>query len=98
VSNAVAEKVRTYQLVQTAYNRRTSALQQFTVLNNEAVRESPRGRRIDFNLLLDAERRLADAETDYYRAIVGYAVALKNVYVETGSLMNYCNVHFSEGG
>jgi outer membrane protein TolC len=98
VSNAVAEKVRTYQLVQTAYNRRTSALQQYTVLNDVAVRESPRGRRIDFNLLLDSERRLADAETDYYRAVVGYAVALKNVYVETGSLMNYCNVHFSEGG
>ena len=58
--------------------------------------ESRRGPRIDFNLLLDAERRLADAETDYYRAVIGYAVALKNVYLETGSLMEYCNVHFSE--
>ena len=51
---------------------------------------------ISRSLLLDAERRLADAETDYHRAAIGYAVALKNVYVETGSLMEYCNVHYTE--
>jgi hypothetical protein len=27
---------------------------------------------------------------------VGYAVAVKNVYVETGSLMEYCNVHYTD--
>jgi outer membrane protein TolC len=96
VSNAVAEKTRSFQVVQTAYDRRTSALQQFTVLNDEAVRGSARGRRLDFNLLLDAERRLSDAETDYHRATVGYAVAVKNVYIETGSLMEYCNVHYAD--
>jgi outer membrane protein TolC len=95
LSNAVAEKTRMFQLVQTAYNRRTSALQQYTVLSSAAVRET---RGIDFNLLLDSERRLAEADADYYRAVVGYAVALKNVYLETGSLMQYCNVHFSDGG
>lgn len=93
LSNAVAEKTRMYQLVQTAYNRRISALQQFTVLNDAAVQATSRG--IDYNLLLDSERRLADAETDYHRAVIGYAVALKNVYVETGSLMEYCNVHYT---
>jgi outer membrane protein TolC len=96
VSNAVAEKARSFQQVQTSYDRRTSALKQFEVLNSEAVQESARGRRIDFNLLLDAERRLADADSDYYRSCVGYAVAVKNVYVETGALMEYCNVHYSD--
>jgi hypothetical protein len=96
VSNAVAEKARSFQQVQTSYDRRTSALKQFEVLNSEAVQESARGRRIDFNLLLDAERRLADADSDYYRSCVGYAVAVKNVYLETGSLMEYCNVHYSD--
>lgn len=98
VSNAVAEKSRTFQLVQTTYNRRASALQQYSVLSSEAVRESARGPRIDFNVLLESERRLADAELDYHRAVVGYAVSLKNVYLETGSLMEYCNVHFTDGG
>ena len=98
VSNAVAEKSRAFQQVQTTYDRRISALRQFSVLNDEAVRESARGKRLDFNLLLDAERRLADAESDYYRSTVGYAVAVKNVYVESGSLMEYCNVHYTDKG
>ncbi len=93
-SNAKAELARTYQLVQTTYNRRASALQQYNVLNNEAVRESQP--RIDFNILLDSERRLADSELDYHRALVAYAVSLKNVYLEMGSLMNYCNVQFAD--
>jgi outer membrane protein TolC len=96
VSNAVAEKTRAFQQVQTTYNRRTSALKQYTVLSDPELRETARGREIDFHLLLDSERRLADAELDYHRAVVGYAVALKNVYVETGSLMEYCNVHYTE--
>ena len=94
LSNAVAEKTRLFQLMQTAYNRRSSALQQYTVLSSPAVQESTRG--VDYDLLLDSERRLAEAEADYYRAVVGYAVALKNVYLEAGSLMQYCNVHFSD--
>jgi outer membrane protein TolC len=93
LSNAVAEKTRLFQLVQTAYNRRSSALQQYTVLSSPAVQES---RGADYDLLLDSERRLAEAEADYYRAVVGYAVALKNVYLEAGSLMQYCNVHFRD--
>jgi hypothetical protein len=64
------------------------------VLSNVDVQESARG--IDFNLLLDSERRLAEADIDYHRSVVAYAVALKNVYVETGSLMEYCNVHYTE--
>jgi outer membrane protein TolC len=93
VSNALAEKTRTFQQVQTAYNRRVSAQQQFNILSNPQV-QAARG--IDFNLLLDAERRLAEADSDYHRAVVSYAVALKNVYVETGSLLEYCNVHYSD--
>jgi outer membrane protein TolC len=94
LSNAVAEKTRLFQLMQTAFNRRSSALQQYTVLSSPAVQESTRG--VDYDLLLDSERRLAEADADYYRAVVGYAVALKNVYLEAGSLMQYCNVHFSD--
>lgn len=96
LSNAVAEKTRMFQLMQTAYNRRASALQQYSVLTDPDVQEAQR--ETDYDLLLDSERRLAEAEADYYRAVVGYAVALKNVYLEAGSLMQYCNVHFSDAG
>jgi hypothetical protein len=95
VSNAVAEQARLQKVVQTAYNRRGAALRQFTVLNDAAVQESARGRHIDFNLLLDSERRLADAESAYYRATVEYAVALKNVNLEVENLLSYCNVEIA---
>jgi outer membrane protein TolC len=91
VSNAVAEKQRMYQQVQTAFNRRTSALQQYQLLTDPNVQATQPS--IDFELILDSERRLAEADSDYHRAVVGYAVALKNVYLESGNLMDYCNVH-----
>ena len=95
LSNAVAEQKRSFQLVQTAYNRRGAAERQFVLL---ASAEARRLRQIDFNLQLDAVRRLAEAETNYNRALVNYAVALKNVHVEAGNLMQYCNIHFADGG
>jgi outer membrane efflux protein len=96
VSNAVAEQSRLFQAVQTAYNRRSAAQRQYNILNSAVVQESARGRRIDFNLLLDSERRLADAEIAYYRATVAYAVALKNVNLETENLLAYCNVQLAD--
>lgn len=95
VSNAVSEQARLHRIVQTAYNRRNAAMRQFNVLNSAAVQETARGRRIDFNLLLDSERRLADAELSYYRSVIEYAVALKNVNLETENLLPYCNVHIA---
>ncbi len=91
VSNAVAEKTRAFQQVQTAYDRRVSAFQQYDLLSKRAAIQ-----KVDFNSLLDAERRVADADSDYQRSVVSYAVAVKNVYVETGSLMEYCNVHYND--
>jgi hypothetical protein len=98
VSNAVAEQARLQKVVQTAYNRRSAALRQYDVLHDTEVQESARGRQIDFNILLDSERRLADAEIAYYRATVEYAVALKNVNLEVENLLSYCNVHIAGGG
>ena len=72
------------------------ALRVFTeVLHDASVQDSGRGRRIDFNLLLDSERRLADAEVAYHRATVEYAVALKNVNLETENILGYCNVQIA---
>ncbi|MGL4512195.1 MAG: TolC family protein [Lacipirellulaceae bacterium] len=96
VSNAVAEQSRLYQNVQTAYNRRSAAVEQYEILNSSVVQESARGRRIDYDLLLDSIRRVSDAEIAYHRAAAEYAVALKNVNLESGNLLTYCNVHFAE--
>ena len=92
LSNSVSDQSRAYRVLQTAKNRRHAAERQYQMLTDEAARAV----KTDFNSILDAERRAADAETSYYRALTAYAVSLKNVYLEMGSLFEYCNIHFSE--
>jgi hypothetical protein len=95
LSNALSEQVRTHQMVQTAYNRRQAAEQQFKILTSPDVQDRPD---IDFNVQLDSVRRLAEAEAAYNRQLVGYAVALKNLHLEAGALLQYCNVAYSDDG
>ena len=47
--------------------------------------------------MLDARIRLADAETGYHRARIDYAVALKNVHFEKGSLLDYNGAMLAHG-
>jgi hypothetical protein len=47
--------------------------------------------------VLDAQRRLADAESNYYRALVEYASSIKNVHFEKGSLLDYNGIYLEEG-
>jgi hypothetical protein len=46
---------------------------------------------------LDAQRRVVEAEIRYYQAKAEYAVALKNVHLEKGSLMGYTELHILDG-
>ena len=50
------------------------------------------------DLLLDAQRRLADAQSRYFRAMTEHAVAVKNVHFAKGTLLDYDGVYLSEGG
>jgi len=97
LSATFAELERAYVASQTNYNRRLAAKQQLAAL--EAVYEdadqSEKTRLLD--LLLDAQRRLADAETRYYQSLVEYALAIKHVHFEKGSLLDYCEVYLAEG-
>ena len=47
--------------------------------------------------LLDAQRRMADADSSYYRSLVEYQLAVKNVQLEKGTLLDYCQIFLSEG-
>lgn len=88
LSNAIAEMTRAYQVAMTAYNRREAARK-----TRQVLEERQRlGAKIDLYVLLDAQRREADAEINYYRALVEYSLAVKNVHYEKGSLLEYDNV------
>jgi hypothetical protein len=93
VSNAITETSRSYRSIETSWNRRTAAKRQFDLLNSDVVQEV---KGIDFNLVLDAERRLAEARVAYNRALISYTVALKNVHLETGSIMEHSNIQLTE--
>jgi hypothetical protein len=97
LSDAYAEVDRTYAVSRTTYNRRLAAKQQLAAL--EAVYEdadqSEKTRLLD--MLLDAQRRLTDAEIRYYRARVEYAFAIKEVHRQKGSLLDYNEIYLAEG-
>ncbi|HEY3967903.1 MAG TPA: TolC family protein [Planctomycetaceae bacterium] len=91
LSNAFAELSRAQQIVETSYNRRAAVLEQLKAL--KAV-EDPTSQ-ILF-ILLDAQRKLADAQSQYYRALVEYEVGIKNLHYEKGSILEYNGVYLSE--
>jgi outer membrane protein TolC len=47
--------------------------------------------------LLDAQRRRAEAERDYFRQLAEYAKSISNVHFRKGSLLEYNNVLLAEG-
>jgi len=97
LSEAYAEVHRAYAVSQTSYNRRVAARTHLVALEakNEASDLNEQARLLD--LLLDAQRRLADADTTYYRALIEYSLAIKNVHLQKGSLLDYNEIYLSEG-
>ncbi len=94
LSNAVADTQRAYAVVETNYNRRLAAKQQLVAV--EAAYEADQAG-AELDEVLDAQRRLADAESNYYRSLVEYASAIKNVHFEKGSLLDYNGIYLEEG-
>ena len=84
LSNAVAELGRAVELNQVGYNRLgflPSSV--FSSLNEDT--DSP-------DEILDAQTRLADAKSSYYRTLVEHEAAVRNVHFEKGSLLPFRHV------
>jgi len=84
----VAEATRAYEQTHTNLNRYLAARDAVDAL--EANRKA--GLPVNLDQQLDAQRRLTEAQTHYFQARVEYAIALKNIHFEKGSLLEYCNV------
>ncbi len=89
---AIAEAARAHLVMQTNYNRYLAATQQV-----DSVKLAFEGGRLDLISLLDAQRRLPEAESQHYRSRTEYAIALKNVHFEKGTLLEYLGVIQAEG-
>lgn len=93
LSNAVSDAARAYENCQTCWNRLVAAHE---VLTSYEVQEE-NGREVDIDRLLDAQRRVVESEIRYFQSRTEYALALKNVHVEKGSLMAENGLYFFDG-
>jgi hypothetical protein len=74
------------------YNRLEAAREQLAALQTAFEAD-----KAPLNLVLEAQRRLAAAESRYFEALVDHAIAVKNMHFEKGSLLEYAGVHLAEG-
>ena len=79
----IAEADRAFAQMDTNMNRYLAASDALAALN--ASREA--GLPVNFDQLLDAQRRVSEAQSRYYAAVVEYTLAIKNVHLEKGTLL-----------
>lgn len=92
LTSAIRDLDRNYQVSRTTFNRRVAAAKQL-----EAVKATYEMGAATLDMLLDAQRRLADAEIAYYRALVDYNVAIVQVHFRKGSLLQHSGILLAEG-
>lgn len=92
LSNAISEADRAYAIYETNTNRRMAAAEQVV-----AVQTAFEADNATLDSVLDAQRRLSDAEVSYYRSLVEYQLAVKNVQLEKGTLLEYNEIFLNEG-
>ncbi|MCA9114185.1 MAG: TolC family protein [Planctomycetaceae bacterium] len=92
ISNAISDMDRAYATAKTNLNRRVAARQQLA-----AVTAAFEADTAPLDLVLEAQRRVAEADSRYHASFVEYMIALKNVHFEKGSLLDYNAVGLSEG-
>ena len=85
LSGALADAVRAYQSVENNLNQYLAAKDYVQTLESRRDAQQADGA----DRILDGHRRLVLAEMQFFRARAEYAVALKNVHFEKGSLLRY---------
>ena len=96
ISDSVRNLDRNYQLIETNFNRRVAAQAQVDTF--QAKIDVGFGRNIEqLDLLLEAQRRLAQAEADYYRSLIDYNKAIIQIQFHKGSLLEDNNIFLTEG-
>ena len=89
---AIRDLETNYVLSQTDFNRRIAAQRQV-----EAVAAAYETDTVTLDVVLEAQQDLAQAESDYYRALVNYNKSIAQVHFRKGSLLEYNGVYLAEG-
>ncbi|MDR0337488.1 MAG: TolC family protein [Planctomycetaceae bacterium] len=88
-----------FREISQAYQQSRTVLQRRIAADDEvsSVNAAYKAGTTTLDQLLDAQRRQAEAETEYYRSIVDYNLAIMMLHYRKGSLLEYNNVALSEG-
>lgn len=86
LSASVADAARAYQAIENNLNQYLAARDYLNALNARRELNDP------VDLVLDAQTRVVEAEVRLFRSRAEYAIALKNIQYEKGSLLNYANM------
>jgi hypothetical protein len=96
ISHQISETIRDVDFnfvnTQSLFNRRVASQDEV-----DAIRTVYESGRVPIDLLLDAQRRRAEAESAYYRSLVDYNRAIMRVHYRKGSLLEYNGVYLAEG-
>lgn len=83
LSNALADQGRAFEGCQLTLNRYLAAREILDALEAQEENEIP----VDVERMLEAQRRVVDAELDHFRSRAEYAVSIKNVHFTKGTLL-----------
>ncbi len=92
LSNAYSELQRAYENCRLVFNRRVAARKRLEQIEENIARGGEGAvDKVESNLsdALEALRRVVEADSSYHAALIEYALALKNVHFEKGSLLEY---------
>ena len=93
LTNSMAEFDRAYSICQTNLLRFKTTSQVVEIL----LQRLKSNETVDFDRLLDAQRRMVDAESSFYLSQVEFEVATKNVYYERNALLDYYGLAAVDG-
>jgi len=97
LSNAFSELRRAHDNRQLQMERYQSTRNQLDTLEERRASGAAGGTgAVALDVLLEAQRRLLDIKLSYHRAEIEYALAIRNIQLEKGTLLEYCNVFLSE--
>ncbi len=91
LSNSVAELDRAYAILENATDRRIAAAEQL-----EAVQAAFDSDKASLDLLLRTQQGQLEADTSYFKALIDYMLAIRNVHYEKGSLLDYNEIYLTE--
>lgn len=92
LANAAREVSRAYQLMQTNVNRMLADQRQLEILYKLTDLQANN----QFELL-QVQRQSIGSESDFYRALVDYNLAIRDLHRQKGSLLAYNQVQLAEG-